>query len=441
MSDIVEAKTYSLSPQETALLCGDLSKLSEAQRAELVMKVCDSIGLNPLTRPFQYIELNRKLVLYATKDCTEQLRKLHAVSLTIVSREQIGDAYVVTAQAKMPSGRVDESTGAVSIKGLGGDNLANAMMKTETKAKRRVTLSICGLGLLDESEIDTIPGARVLPPVSLLDVVKPVALQATTATGHPHYAEGYALGKQLGKLAGAVNLDLQRLGGDVLALKAEYENALSQKNPRVGHSEPTTVAVAAPVAITEPTNAPAVDGEAGTYPTLTAEEESLLVEQINGSYSINPQPKEAPASEKTQAVMAVMTHAGFEREFPAYADKMQFCSSILRREITAWSQLSPQDCAQVQMALDVRNGGLLGEVLATDSEIVQLQIHLKDADFVAMLKKSRTYREAQEAEQTQADSLRAARLAYAGSILKHPVASFKELTSVEIQTLFAELKK
>ena len=32
-------------------------------------------------------------------------------------------------------------------------------MKAKTKAKRRVTLSICGLGILDESEADTMPGA------------------------------------------------------------------------------------------------------------------------------------------------------------------------------------------------------------------------------------------------------------------------------------------
>lgn len=38
--------------------------------------------------------------------------------------------------------------------------MANALMKAETKAKRRVTLSICGLGLLDESEIDTMKGAE-----------------------------------------------------------------------------------------------------------------------------------------------------------------------------------------------------------------------------------------------------------------------------------------
>ncbi|EOV0478051.1 hypothetical protein ACOIM4_001927, partial [Campylobacter coli] len=45
-------------------------------------------------------------------------------------------------------------TGALNIKNLGGDNLANAIMKAITKAKRRVTLSICGLGMLDESELD-----------------------------------------------------------------------------------------------------------------------------------------------------------------------------------------------------------------------------------------------------------------------------------------------
>jgi len=32
-------------------------------------------------------------------------------------------------------------------------------MKAETKAKRRVTLSICGLGLLDETEVETVSTA------------------------------------------------------------------------------------------------------------------------------------------------------------------------------------------------------------------------------------------------------------------------------------------
>ena len=56
--------------------------------------------------------------------------------------------------------REDVDFGAVSIKGLAGDALVNAKLKAITKAKRRVTLSICGLGFLDETEIDTIPTAQ-----------------------------------------------------------------------------------------------------------------------------------------------------------------------------------------------------------------------------------------------------------------------------------------
>jgi hypothetical protein len=69
----------------------------------------------------------------------------------------MGDIYVVTARAKDRTGREDESTGAVPLGNLKGDALANALMKAETKAKRRVTLSIAGLGWLDETELETIP--------------------------------------------------------------------------------------------------------------------------------------------------------------------------------------------------------------------------------------------------------------------------------------------
>ena len=149
---------------EKALLGGDLAKLSPGQRLSLYHKVCESLGLNPLTRPFEYIVLNNKLQLYAKRDCTDQLRKLHGISVTVVERgksECDESVYVVRAQATLPTGRADESLGAVAIANLKGENLANALMKAETKAKRRVTLSICGLGWLDETEVDTIrPPAR-----------------------------------------------------------------------------------------------------------------------------------------------------------------------------------------------------------------------------------------------------------------------------------------
>jgi len=145
---------------ERVVIEGDLSQLSPAQRVAYYRQVCESLGINPLTKPFDYITLNGRLTLYAKKDATDQLRKRDGVSIVPpLVTQVINDTYVVTATAAV-NGRTDISTGAVSIKGLSGDHLANAMMKAETKAKRRVTLSICGLGMLDETEVADVAEAQ-----------------------------------------------------------------------------------------------------------------------------------------------------------------------------------------------------------------------------------------------------------------------------------------
>lgn len=159
--EVVKKEPQQIQPQpvspmaavERVLIRGDLAALTEAQRVDYYKAVCESVGLNPLTRPFDYIQYQGKLQLYATKNAAEQLRQIHKISLTITARETIGDLYVVTARAKDKTGREDESTGVIVIAGLRGQELANACMKCETKAKRRVTLSICGLGMLDEAEV------------------------------------------------------------------------------------------------------------------------------------------------------------------------------------------------------------------------------------------------------------------------------------------------
>lgn len=147
---------------EKVLVEGNLAALKPEQRVAYYNATCQSLGLNPLTTPFDYLNLNGKLRLYAKKDATDQLRRHYAVSIRVVAREVMNDVYVVTARATLPSGREDESTGAVTIRGKSGEDLANAWMKAETKAKRRVTLSICGLGFLDESELESVRGARFL---------------------------------------------------------------------------------------------------------------------------------------------------------------------------------------------------------------------------------------------------------------------------------------
>ena len=62
---------------ERALVSGDLAGLNESQRLEYYRAVCESLGLNPLTRPFEYLRLNGRLVLYATRSAADQLRAIH----------------------------------------------------------------------------------------------------------------------------------------------------------------------------------------------------------------------------------------------------------------------------------------------------------------------------------------------------------------------------
>lgn len=145
---------------EAVIAKGDLAQLTPIDRARYYRTVCESIGINPLTKPFEYITLNGKLTLYARKDCTDQLRKLYGVSVDEMTEKREADLIIVTVKVRDKTARTDMAKGAVSLKGLAGEALANAIMKAETKAKRRATLSICGLGFLDETEVETISNAH-----------------------------------------------------------------------------------------------------------------------------------------------------------------------------------------------------------------------------------------------------------------------------------------
>jgi hypothetical protein len=145
---------------EQVLIKGDLKNLSEGERARYYTRVCESVGLNPLTKPFEYITLNGKLTLYARKDATDQLRTLHNVSVIETTQEEMEGVYIIVCKVQNGAGRTDIARGAVTLTGLKGEALANAIMKTETKAKRRATLSICGLGFLDETEIEDLTPTR-----------------------------------------------------------------------------------------------------------------------------------------------------------------------------------------------------------------------------------------------------------------------------------------
>lgn len=186
---------------------GDLDGLKPIERAEYYARVCESVGLNPLTQPFAYIKLNGKLVLYAKREASEQLRMLHKVAVTIASRERTADLMIVTARATTPDGRTDESIGAVNIAGKKGEDLANAIMKAETKAKRRVTLSITGLGWLDETEVADLRAAKRVEVTVDGEIVQSAHEAETDLTEKLHASVDWAqwLADNLGALRNAAN--------------------------------------------------------------------------------------------------------------------------------------------------------------------------------------------------------------------------------------------
>ncbi|MGE3608032.1 MAG: hypothetical protein AB7I27_00490 [Bacteriovoracaceae bacterium] len=158
--------TSSIQKIEELLVTGNLAQFSNQERVAYVNKVCDTLGLNPLTRPFEFVTFQGKMVMYAKKDCTDQLRRIHGVSIRVTKQEILDGLLFVTVEATDKTGRIDSDVGVLNISGLKGDALANASMKALTKAKRRVTLSICGLGILDETELETTPGAPHMDTVT-----------------------------------------------------------------------------------------------------------------------------------------------------------------------------------------------------------------------------------------------------------------------------------
>jgi hypothetical protein len=153
------------------ILNGDISKLDQTQRVQYVTGLCERLGVDPMTQPFKILRLGGKEVLYADKGCSQQLCQVYNISTEVTKKEKIEDVYVVTVRAKMGDRFTDED-GAVSLVGLKGEAMANALMKAVTKAKRRAVLALCGLGMLDETEVDTIPG------VVKSEITMPKAIEA-----------------------------------------------------------------------------------------------------------------------------------------------------------------------------------------------------------------------------------------------------------------------
>lgn len=158
---------------------GDLSGLTAGERAVHYKSLAEKLGINPMTKPFDYLRLNGKLVLYVNKGGTDQLAARHCITRTLVEgpiEVTVGGTKMILAkcQAQLPNGRLEVSVATVPM-----NDPLNGLMRAETKAKRRATLSILGLGMLDETEIqDIAPADKAEVPRMLEETTRDIAAQS-----------------------------------------------------------------------------------------------------------------------------------------------------------------------------------------------------------------------------------------------------------------------
>ena len=136
---------------ERLLIGGDIGMLSPPVKLAYYAYQCERMGLDPMSRPLEFLSLSGKTVLYMKKEGAEMLRVKHGVSVEVLKDETTPEMYTVWVRATMPDGRHEDNIAALPI--VKGD-LGILKMKCYSKALRRVTLAITGCGFTDERVID-----------------------------------------------------------------------------------------------------------------------------------------------------------------------------------------------------------------------------------------------------------------------------------------------
>lgn len=144
---------------ESLVVNGDLSLLTPEESTRHYLMVCQRLRLDPTTSPLLRITLNGRSILYPTRGATDQLAAAWGVDRNLTEKPHVvdtGAGKIIQASCVATwRGRTDESTGSVPVPAHGGEALCNALLKAETKCKRRATLSILGLGMLAEEEVES----------------------------------------------------------------------------------------------------------------------------------------------------------------------------------------------------------------------------------------------------------------------------------------------
>lgn len=140
-------------------ILGDLSKLTKEQQEEYVLAACEFLQVPPELGLVGLSLMDtgdgaRQLLLYVKRGATDIIRDRLKISVDKLEPSN-GDGYVGwIATGSDANKRQEIAVGAVSIKGISGVAVANAVKTSQTQALRRMTLQFAGGGFLDVTELN-----------------------------------------------------------------------------------------------------------------------------------------------------------------------------------------------------------------------------------------------------------------------------------------------
>jgi len=148
---------------ESIVLSGDIGGLTEDERKRIMLRICTDLRLDPAMGAICILKTeDGHEQFYIKGKGTDQLAQKWGVQQKCLEKPSIMDlgdghrAFVARWSASFEGREIDD-IGAVPVPQTSWDTkaLCNAMMHANTKARRRATLAVLGIGLVDESELDT----------------------------------------------------------------------------------------------------------------------------------------------------------------------------------------------------------------------------------------------------------------------------------------------
>ncbi|MDA4129160.1 MAG: hypothetical protein OK457_00160 [Thaumarchaeota archaeon] len=161
-------------------ILGDLSKLTPIEQEAYVLSACEFLQVPPELGVvgLQLMDTGdgaRQLILYVKRGATDIIRDRRKICVDSLD-EANGEGYIGwKVKGHDSTGRTEIAVGAVSIKGLTGRAIADAVAFAQTKAMRRMTLQFAGGGFLDELEINEKTTSIANSAQSLKEISQPIA--------------------------------------------------------------------------------------------------------------------------------------------------------------------------------------------------------------------------------------------------------------------------